>query len=131
MLGILLFGIVGTGTELLLLNHYEDTWQYAPLILIVLALVALAAHQADRGTASLRIFQGIMVLFVVAGLVGVVLHFKGAAEFQREMDPSQSRWSLFSKTMRMHAPPVLAPGLMAQLGLLGLAFSYRQSDEGV
>jgi hypothetical protein len=131
MLGILLFGLVGTEVELVLLNHYEDAWQFAPLILIVVALVALAAHQAGRGAASLRMFQGIMVLFVIAGLLGVVLHFKGAAEFQLEMDPSQSRWSLFANTMRAHAPPVLAPGLMAQLGLLGLAFSYRHSDEGV
>ena len=82
MLGILLLGIVGTGVELVLLNHYEDAWQYAPLILIVLALVALAVHRAGRGTASLRTFQGIMVLFVVAGLAGPgwAVRFREAVE---------------------------------------------------
>jgi hypothetical protein len=130
MLGLLLFGLVGTGVELILLNHYEDSWQLAPLILIAVALVALSALQAGRGPRSLKIFRWTMALFVLAGVLGVVLHYNGAAEFQREMDPSQTRWTVATKALRAKAPPVLAPGLMAQLGLLGLAFCYRHPGEG-
>jgi hypothetical protein len=41
------------------------------------------------------------------------------------MDPTQSSWTLFTKVMTAHAPPALAPGVMAQLGLLGLIYTYQ------
>jgi len=64
------------------------------------------------------------VLFLVAGLAGVALHFDGAAEFQREIDPAIGAWDLVKKVMRAKAPPVLAPGVMLQLGLIGLIYTY-------
>jgi hypothetical protein len=127
---VLMVGLVGTGVELVLLSHYEDGWQLSPLILIAVAVPALILHQAWRGTGTLWLFRWTMVLFVASGLLGVALHFQGAAEFQREMDPSLSTWSLTAKALRAKAPPVLAPGLMAQLGLLGLVFSYRHPASG-
>ena len=136
LLGILFLGLIGTGIELVLISHYEDAWQVAPLLLIATAVGALFWHEAGHGAARLSLFRWIMMLFVAAGLLGVGLHYQGAAEFQREMDPSQGQWSIFKKVMRVHAPPVLAPGLMMQLGLLGLAFSHgqaaltRRSDDG-
>ena len=74
---------------------------------------------------SVRTLRGLMALFVVAGITGVGLHFRGAAEFQAEMDPGQSRWALVTKSLHAKAPPVLAPGLMVQVGLLGLLSTYR------
>lgn len=68
-----------------------------------------------------------MVLFVVAGIVGIVLHYRGNLEFQLAIDASQSRWELFKKVMRAQAPPALAPAAMAELGLLGLAYMYSLS----
>jgi hypothetical protein len=46
-------------------------------------------------------------------------------EFQLEIDPSLPRWELFKKVMRAQAPPALAPGVMMQLGLVGLVALYR------
>jgi hypothetical protein len=66
-----------------------------------------------------------MVLLVVGGAAGVVLHYRGSLEFQREMDPTQSGWELFTKVMHAKAPPTLAPGAMAQLGLVGLVYTFR------
>jgi hypothetical protein len=41
------------------------------------------------------------------------------------MDPSLSGWPLFVKVVTAKAPPALAPGVMVQLGLLGLVYTYR------
>jgi DNA uptake protein ComE-like DNA-binding protein len=61
--------------------------------------------------------QILMLLFVLAGLISVALPFRGAAGFQRETDPAVGTWGLVKKVMRSKAPPVLAPGVMLQLGL--------------
>lgn len=128
LIAALVLGLLGTIAELLLLEHYEERWQMAPLVLIAAALVALAWNAARPSARSVRAFQAIMGLFVLAGVVGVWLHLRGAAEFQREMDPSQPRWTVFVKAMRAKAPPVLAPGIMIQLGLIGLVSSYRAKE---
>jgi hypothetical protein len=124
-MAVLTLGLLGTVTELLLLEHYEEGWQLVPLGLIVATLGVLAWHGARPNGRNLRILQGLMALFLLAGAVGVLLHFRGAAEFQLEMDPSQARWDIFRKAMRAKDPPVLAPGLMLQLGLIGFAYSYH------
>jgi hypothetical protein len=67
---------------------------------------------------------------VLAGFVGVAAHFHGSAEYQLELDPDMSTWDLVEKVMRAKAPPVLAPGMMLQLGLLGLAYVYSDSRFG-
>jgi hypothetical protein len=125
LLALVTFGVVATTVDLLLLAHYEDPGQLTPLVLNALAILAILWYLARGSEHSLRALQFVMAAFIVAGLVGVVLHYEGNLEFQLDMDPSQSRWTLFSKVMRAKAPPTLAPGIMAQLGLLGLVFSYR------
>lgn len=124
VLFVLLLGLIGTGTELLLLEHYEDTWQLAPLVLIALALVALIAHALLRRAGSMVAIQIVMVLAVASGAIGVGLHYNGNAEFEREMYPSIAGFELFSKSMT-GATPALAPGTMTLLGLLGLIYTYR------
>ena len=122
---MLLFGLAGTIVELLLLEHYENAWQFVPLFLIVVALGVLIWHRARPTAANVRALQALMALFVMAGPIGVGLHFRGAAEFQLEIDRSQPGWDLFKKVMTAKAPPVLAPGTMMLLGLIGLVYSYR------
>ena len=38
LLGILLFGLVGTATELVLMGHDEDAWQMIPLVTLAVAI---------------------------------------------------------------------------------------------
>lgn len=128
-MGILVLGLTGTGVELLLLEHYEDSWQLVPLVLISLALAALAWHGRRGRAASARAIRVTMVSFLIVGAVGVGLHFRGAAAFQLEIDATQNWWELSKKVMRAKAPPVLAPGIMVQLGLLGLAYGWRDTNE--
>lgn len=125
LLAIIVVGLVGSLTELLLLGHYEDPYQLVPLGLIGAALTIIAVHLLTRSAATLRVLRLLMGLFILAGAAGVVLHFRGNLEFQLEIDPTQSAWTLFSKALRAKAPPALAPGVMAQLGLLGLLYTHR------
>jgi hypothetical protein len=125
LLALLAFGLLGTGTELFLLGHYEGAWQIVPIALVALALTAIAAHAATGGARSVQVLRLVMVLLIVAAAAGVVLHYRGNLEFQLDMDPAATRWELFTKVVRAKAPPALAPGALAQMGLLGLAYTYR------
>ncbi|MGE3844497.1 MAG: hypothetical protein AB7I50_23275 [Vicinamibacterales bacterium] len=122
---ILFLGMLGSATELLLLEHDEEVLQVAPLVLIGLAVVVLSVAVVRPSAAVVRTVQVTMLLFILAGVAGAVLHFRANMEFQQEMDPAIARWDLFWKVMHAKAPPALAPGVMVQLGLLGLVFSYR------
>jgi hypothetical protein len=124
ILGVLVLGLLGTVVELVLLSHYEQPVQLVPVVLIVLALIVLAWHVIGHSTASLSVLLGLMILFVLAGFAGFAAHFYGSAEFQLELEPSLSTWELLEKVMRAKAPPLLAPGMMMQLGLLGLAYVF-------
>ena len=124
LFAMLVLGLLGTGTELLLIGHFEDAWQWAPLALIAAGLLVLLWHGMGRGRASLRTLRVLSLLFVLAGFVGVVLHFQGNAEFEREMTPAIETGELVRASMT-GATPALAPGTMILLGLLGLAYAFR------
>lgn len=117
--------LLGTLVELVLLEHYEDPLQFVPLVLITLMLVFIGWHVARPHAANVRAIRAAMCAFVIAGLAGVGLHLRGAAEFQLETDPTQPRWTIFKKALQAQAPPALAPGVMLQMGLLGLVYAYR------
>jgi hypothetical protein len=124
VLGVLVLGLIGTVTELILLEHYEQPLQYVPLVLIVLGVMVLAWHALRPDTASLRVLQILMGLFVLAGFAGMAAHFNGSAEYQLELNPDMSNWELLEKILHAKAPPLLAPGMMLQMGLLGLAYAF-------
>lgn len=124
LLGVLALGLAGTLAELLLLGHWDDAWQWVPLVLLGAGLAAVAWHALERGPASLRLLRGVMAASVAAGLLGVVLHYRGNAEFELERVPELAGWPLFREAMT-GATPALAPGAMVQLGLLGLLYAFR------
>jgi hypothetical protein len=124
VLGVLWLGLIGTVTELILLEHYEQALQFVPLVLIVLGMGVLAWHMLQPGTGSLRALQIVMVLFALAGFAGMAAHFNGSAEYQLELNPDMSNWELLDKILHAHAPPLLAPGMMLWMGLLGLAYAF-------
>jgi hypothetical protein len=124
VLGVLALGLIGTVTELILLEHYEQPLQFVPLVLIALAVVVLAWHAMRQDIASLRALQIVMGLFVLAGFAGMAAHFNGSAEYQLELNPDMSNWELLEKILHAKAPPLLAPGMMLQMGLLGLAYAF-------
>jgi hypothetical protein len=128
LLGILVLGLIGTAVELLLLKHDEELIQWVPLVSIALALAALAWHAVRPSSASLLAVQAVMGLFLAAGLAGVFFHYRANVEFQLESDPSLRGRALLWKVLESKVPPALAPGVMVQLGLLGLAYTYRYKE---
>ena len=70
-----------------------------------------------------------MLVFLVAGAAGVYYHYRANVEFQRETDPSLAGRALWWKVLRAKVPPALAPGIMVQLGLIGLVYAYRPSSD--
>jgi hypothetical protein len=130
LLAILLLGVAGISVELLLLNHIEDFYQLIPVYLCVGAALTAAVVAARPSTGTVRLFQSVMVLLLLSGAAGMVLHFQVTMEFQLEMDPTLAGWALFRKAIVAKAPPALAPGAMTQLGLIGLAYTFRHPALG-
>lgn len=124
LLLIFVIGVAGTLIELLLLEHWDEWTQWAPLAMLTLGLLLAAAWSLGRRVAVLRLFRGLMMLFVVAGVVGVWLHYRGNVEWELETDVTMKGWALF-KAAITGATPALAPGTMVQLGLVGLAYTFR------
>jgi hypothetical protein len=118
-----LFGSLGTGTELVLMEHTEGVWQNVPLVLAAIGCCGLGLLSRKRGAAQLRAFQLLMALFVASGGAGVVLHYIGNAEFELELNPGASGLELFRESMK-GATPALAPGTMVLLGALGFGYVY-------
>jgi hypothetical protein len=126
LLGLLLFGTVGTATELVLIGHDEDRWQMIPLVVLAVAVLATAVMLVTRGRPwAIRLFRTSMLLMILSGATGAILHYRANMEFKLEMDPSLSGLALFSSVVQAKAPPALAPGNMTLLGLLGLACTFR------
>jgi hypothetical protein len=126
---ILLIGMSGTAIELLLLQHDEDRIQLVPLVLLGAGLLAVAWRAVAPSRASATVIRVIMVFFLAAGTAGVYYHYQANVEFQREGDPSLTGRALLWKVLQAKVPPALAPGVMIQLGLLGLAYTYRFKEE--
>lgn len=112
------------GTELLLIGHHESMQQRIPLVLLGAGILVVGWHAAAPGRASVRTLQGVMALCLASGIVGVGLHYQGNTEFELEMYPTMRGYELVEKTLT-GATPVLAPGSMALLGLIGLTHIYR------
>lgn len=122
---LLLVAWVGTFVELLLLGHDEDGLQLIPLALLVSGVVTLMWTLFRPAMSAVAAFRIVMVLMIVGGGLGVALHFRANLEFQRELTPDGPMSDLFWKAVSAKTPPALAPGVLAQLGCLGLIYAYR------
>jgi hypothetical protein len=124
LLVTLTVGMIGMSAELLLIGHRETLQQQIPLLMLGLGIVAAVWHAAAPRPATVRALQITMLLFVLSGLLGVALHYQGNVEFELEMYPSMGGMELVQKTLT-GATPVLAPGSMSLLGLIGLTHAYK------
>jgi hypothetical protein len=124
VLGVIVLGLVGTMTELILLEHDEQALQFVPLVLMVVGALSLIWNVVAKDATSLRVLQIVMGLFVLSGFAGMAAHFNGSMEYQLELNPDLSTWELLEKIASAKAPPLLAPGMMIQMGLLGLAYAF-------
>ena len=124
LLLILAASLFGVLVELLLLEHFEDPPQYIPLGLIVVSLIVIGWHVVSKSRASVQVLRALMLCAFVAGPVGVLLHFRGNREFELEMTPALGGLELI-KAAIIGATPLLAPGTMSLLGVIGLLYTWR------
>lgn len=129
LLAILVVGLTGTAAELLLMKHYEEPLQFVPLASIAFGLAALAWHGWRPSRTSLLAVQIVMALFLGAGLAGVYYHFRANLQYQREFDAALHGRALLWRALQAKVPPALAPGVLVQFGLVGLAYTYAQRGE--
>lgn len=123
LFALLLAGIAGLLLELYFLEHTESQTQIVPLIVLALGIPTALGAATRPSRTILHLFRWTMVLFVLTGIAGLYLHFRGNLEFEREMDDGAAGLALAWEALR-GATPTLAPGAMIQLGLLGLVAAY-------
>lgn len=124
LLAVIVIGIVGLQAELLLLDHAETFNQWIPHLTLAIGLIATALVFFRPSPRAVTLFRGVMLGFIAIGLLGVFLHYRGNVEFAQERWPGMGGLGLMWKALR-GATPALAPGALAQLGLLGLLYTYR------
>ncbi len=121
---LLLLSTGGVVTELVLLEHYADPWQWMPIALLALGLVTSGALALGATAARVRALRVVMIAQVMVAGLGIYLHLKSNVVFELELRPGVGGRELIVETLR-GAIPALAPGAMAQLGLLGLLVCFR------
>jgi hypothetical protein len=114
--------MAGMLVELILLEHTEGFWQKLPLALLAAGLLAVLVEARARVWQSTAAVRLVMVLFLVAGAIGLYQHYAGNLEFERELNPTRRGWDLAWQTLK-GATPALAPGAMIYLGLIGFAYT--------
>lgn len=124
LLASLSAGIVGTAAELILLGHIDSPAQWIPVVALAVALPLLCWHAARPCARTVRLIQLTMWAYIVFGVVGVGLHYDGNVEFERELHPKVAGLTLLRHSIA-GATPVLAPGSMMLLGLVGIAHTYK------
>ena len=129
LLAIWVFGLLGVAAELLLLGHYEDLVQFIPFGVIAIGLVAAGGLVARPGRVATRVFASAVGLLALSGLIGLVLHYRGNAEFERERDPAIAGVSLIWESLT-GATPALAPGTMILFSFIGYAVLVSRRPSG-
>ena len=85
----------------------------------------MAAVSLSPGVATFRAFQFVMLLYAGAGIIGITLHYQANAAHLDETEPGLQGLAFVKKAVASAAPPALATGLMVQLALLGLSYTYK------
>ena len=127
--GVVMVGVVGMAVELLLIGHTDGWYQLVPVVLLIGTAVAMAWRLARPRRSTVWVVRTLMLSSVASGVAGVVLHYRGNEAFELEMYPTLSGAALVFETLT-GATPVLAPGSMALLGLVGLAVTYHPARSG-
>ena len=124
LFALIVFGTFGLLIELILLEHYDGWRQWIPLTLLAIGLVDQAILWRRTTPGTLSAFRVLMGVYVVIGGLGLWFHLSGNMEFALERDATLSGLRLILKSVH-GGTPILAPGALTQLGLLGLLYAYR------
>ena len=115
------FMTVGILFELYLLEHFEDSLQLIPIILIAIAMALFIVLQFKQTRVFFSIFKLSLIAISLSGFYGVFLHLSGNFEFEQEMRPTAHSWDLFIESLS-GAFPALAPLNLIILSLIGYTY---------
>ena len=121
---VLVLGVLGILAELLLLGHDDDTLQFIPLGLGAAYLLAFARYGTARSRGAVLAVRIVSGLACLSSAVGIFLHYRANVEWELETTPTMHGMELFREAVT-GSLPLLAPGAMLQIGLLGLLWSHR------
>ena len=124
---LLVLYLVGTASmtvDLVLLGHFQNLRQWAPLFALQLGPLTLIWQQIWCTHRATRVFQFVMVLLAATGFAGLWFHSSRNLGFALEIDPSAAARQIVNETLT-GPTPTLAPGALIHLGLLGLLYTYR------
>lgn len=126
LLALALLGVLATATELALIGHWGSTARVIPWGLLLLAGATLLLAAWKPGVRTLRSLQVALVIVALGSGVGVLEHAAGNLATTREVadGAALAPKELVLGTLTGGAP-ALAPGILVQVALLGLAFTYR------
>ena len=113
-----------TVIELWLTEHTEATNQLIPFFvsgLGFLAIIAVFLRPNRRTLIALRIIMGIVIF---SSVLGIYFHLTGNFEFELEIRPNAVASEVIMDALK-GANPLLAPGILALAGFLGIAATYQ------
>jgi len=116
---IFAFQAIGLLAELLLLDHVESNWQKLPIVVMATSMILLFFDLYSKSKTSKKLALASMYLTILCGLIGVYQHFRGNTEFEFERELGLSTSQVLIDSLK-GAYPVLAPGSMIPLGLVGI-----------
>ena len=117
-------GTFVTPVELLMVNHIQKLTQLIPFVLLGINAGLIVWLLLRPSAQNVRIFQVFCGVMLLGGLVGVGFHLHANYEMALQFAPDARGLNLLLEVLR-GSNPVLAPGLFAQLALLGLMFTYK------
>jgi hypothetical protein len=125
VLTTLCIGVPGVLAELLLLGHTESWQQWIPVTGLLIGLGAIVLVVRRPSANSLRAFRWLMIVWIASGALGIFYHIRGNLEFELERVQSLEGLPLAWNAMT-GATPILGPGAMVLLALIGLIYLHRQ-----
>ena len=105
-----------TQIELALLRHAESLTQWIPHVALMIGLLSTLAVYVRPAVPTLRVFQAVMLIFLIVGALGVYLHFQGNVEFALER-PRRVAEPLVGQRRRHRLDPVGDPHVFRRAGL--------------
>jgi hypothetical protein len=123
-------GVIGTVLELTLVKHYASKDQVIPYVLLGLSALGVIAVVVRPTALVLRVFQGVMIVTILGSGIGMLEHLKANSRNAGAITDSERIPTTPSAILAgiEGFAPLLAPGVLAQVGLLGLAFTYRHPN---
>ncbi|MBK9749202.1 MAG: hypothetical protein IPO91_20815 [Chloroflexi bacterium] len=123
LIGLAVFLVAGTLGELLVIEHFQATEQYIPIVMCVVALLALGAAIVRPQRWTLQAMRLVMLGMGLVSLLGLYYHVTGNFAFELEIRPNATIGEVFLDALG-GANPLLAPGILGIAAVLALASTY-------